>query len=247
MAMSDADAFPTNAYGVNSSGDFNKKKKPFRVFEDAGVKRDFGSIYGENVVQRTLDDANRVPTMLDSSLVPEESRRDRRRRRKKQSKVLTPEQKAFNAASRVMQARTGLDRLEAMQDTNYQVGSGGALRETPKELGSERGRMRRAARALQRVGATDEANKMFFGAEMAGMAEPNIVTQEERERREMEKRDEINLMRDNEAKEGQARKIARRILDKRKKRRSRGGLRTGRLDSGSRSGGIAKYSGSVGL
>ena len=86
--MSDADAFPTNAYGVNSSGDFNKKKKPFRVFEDAGVKRDFGSIYGENVVQRTLDDANRVPTMLESSLVPEESRRDRRRRRKKQSKIV---------------------------------------------------------------------------------------------------------------------------------------------------------------
>tara|TARA_R110002020_G_scaffold14699_2_gene52227 strand:- start:33683 stop:34402 length:720 start_codon:yes stop_codon:yes gene_type:complete len=239
MAMSDADAFPTNAYGVNSSGDFNKKKKPFRVFEDAGVKRDFGSTYGENLVQRTLDDANRVPTMLDSSLVP------KKRRRKKNQ--LTPEQKSFNAAQRVMQSRTGLDRLEAMQDDDYQVGSGGALRETPRELGSERGRMRRAARALQRVGATDEANKMFFGAEMAGMAEPNIVTQEERERREMEKRDEINLMRDNEAKEGQARKIARRILDKRKNRRSRGGLRTGRLDSGSRSGGIAKYSGSVGL
>ena len=239
MAMSDADAFPTNAYGVNSSGDFNKKKKPFRVFEDAGVKRDFGSIYGENLVQRTLDDANRVPTMLDSSLVP------KKRRRKKNQ--LTPEQKSFNAAQRVMQSRTGLDRLEAMQDDDYQVGSGGALRETPRELGSERGRMRRAARALQRVGAKDEANKMFFGAEMAGMAEPNIVTQEERERREMEKRDEINLMRDNEAKEGQARKIARRILDKRKKRRSRDGLRTGRLDSGSRSGGIAKYSGSVGL
>ena len=237
--MSDADAFPTNAYGVNSSGDFNKKKKPFRVFEDAGVKRDFGSTYGENLVQRTLDDANRVPTMLDSSLVP------KKRRRKKNQ--LTPEQKSFNAAQRVMQSRTGLDRLEAMQDDDYQVGSGGALRETPRELGSERGRMRRAARALQRVGATDEANKMFFGAEMAGMAEPNIVTQEERERREMEKRDEINLMRDNEAKEGQARKIARRILDKRKNRRSRGGLRTGRLDSGSRSGGIAKYSGSVGL
>ena len=214
--MSDADAFPTNAQGVNYSGQFNTMKK----------------------LPRLLDESE-ITTV---TMSPE-----KRRRRKKQSKVLTPEQKAFNAASRVMQARTGLDRLEAMQDDDYQLGSGGALRETPRELGSERGRMRRAARALKRVGATDEANKMFFGAEMAGMAEPNIVTQEERERREMEKRDEINLMRDNEAKEDQARKIARRILDKRKNRRSRGGLRTGRLGGGSRSGGIAKYSGSVGL
>ena len=147
----------------------------------------------------------------------------------------SPEQRAFDATQKVMQS-SGLDRLEAMQSDDYTIGSGSSLRQTPRELGSERGRMRRAARALRRQGATGEANKMFAMAELAGMDEPNIVTEEERKRREAEKNQEAALIASNQEKSQQARDMANRLANKK---------RRGVVEE--KDSNIAQYQGSVGL
>lgn len=88
----------------------------------------------------------------------------------------------YEAAQRVMGAKTGLDRLTAMQDPNYQLGSGSALRQAPRQLGTRSGAMRRAARSLRRVGASAQANQMFGAAAAQKLGEPNIMTEEQRGR-----------------------------------------------------------------
>ena len=178
--------------------------------------------YGSDIAKEAIKKF-KPPVMLDPSRVHQKEDRG------------SPEQRAFDATQKVMQSR-GLARLEAMQSDDYKIGSGSSLRQTPRELGSTRGRMRRAARALRRQGATGEANKMFAMAELAGMDEPNIVTEEERKRREAEKIQEASLLASNQEKSGQARDMANRLANKR-----RGGLArpTG--------GAIQQYQGSVGL
>tara|TARA_R110002020_G_scaffold58263_3_gene159724 strand:- start:4459 stop:5502 length:1044 start_codon:yes stop_codon:yes gene_type:complete len=92
------------------------------------------------------------------------------------------------AAQKVMGAR-GIEKQKAMQSDDYVLGSGSALRQTPRELGTLSGAMNRAGRRLQRKGAWGEAQKMFGGAEDQRRNEgsrirtPERIAQEEAERK----------------------------------------------------------------
>lgn len=86
---------------------------------------------------------------------------------------------AAAAAQNVMFQRqfgTGLGTLAAMQDPNYELGSGSALRQPARPIGSESGKYRRASRRLRRQGYGGAAQQMAMAGEMARMREPSIVT-----------------------------------------------------------------------
>lgn len=75
-----------------------------------------------------------------------------------------------------------LGAQEQMQDPNYQLGSGSALRKTPQPLAPDWTRMNRASRRLRRKGFAAEAAKMASMAELERLGTPNIATQEQRNR-----------------------------------------------------------------
>jgi hypothetical protein len=88
-------------------------------------------------------------------------------------------EKEKKAAHNVMFQRefgTGLDTYEAMQDPNYVLGSGSALRQPARRLESKSGAMRRAARRLRRQGYGAAAQQMAMGAEVARLGQPSIDT-----------------------------------------------------------------------
>ena len=98
------------------------------------------------------------------------------------------------AAQKVMGAR-GIEKQKAMQSDDYVLGSGSALRQTPRELGTFSGAMNRAGRRLQRKGAWGEAQKMFGGAEVERMNEGSrISTPQRRARKDAEQRRQADLM-----------------------------------------------------
>lgn len=76
----------------------------------------------------------------------------------------------------------GLGALNAMQDKNYVLGSGSALRQKPEPIAPEWTKMNRAARRLRRQGYTQEAGQMASLAEMERLGTPTIDTQEQRNR-----------------------------------------------------------------
>jgi len=66
-----------------------------------------------------------------------------------------PTESKEEAAQNVMFQRqygTGLGTLAAMQDPNYELGSGSALRQPARSIGPASGKFRRAARRLRRQG-----------------------------------------------------------------------------------------------
>lgn len=86
---------------------------------------------------------------------------------------------AFEAAQNVMFQReygTGLGTLKAMQDPNYELGSGSALNRPARAIGPESGKYRRASRRLRRQGYGDAAEKMALQGEMVRLGEPSIMT-----------------------------------------------------------------------
>lgn len=70
----------------------------------------------------------------------------------------------------------------AMQDPNYVLGSGSALRQKSQPIAPEWTKMNRAARRLRRQGYEQQAGQMASLAEMERLGTPNITTQEQRNR-----------------------------------------------------------------
>jgi hypothetical protein len=83
---------------------------------------------------------------------------------------------------------TGLGTLAAMQDTNYELGSGSALRQPARSIGPASGKFRRAARRLRRQGYGAAAQQMAAAGELAHMNKPSIDTQALRGQRMLQKR-----------------------------------------------------------
>jgi hypothetical protein len=75
-----------------------------------------------------------------------------------------------------------LGAQEAMQDENYGLGSGSALRQKPQPIAPEWTKMNRAARRLRRQGYTREAGQMASLAEVERLGTPNLMTQDQRNR-----------------------------------------------------------------
>lgn len=98
------------------------------------------------------------------------------------------------AAQKVMDAR-GLEKQKAMQSDDYVLGSGSALRRSPRELGTRSGAMNRAGRRLLRKGAAGEAFKMFGAAEAQKLSEGSAIqTPEQRKRLEAQQKRTAELM-----------------------------------------------------
>ena len=90
-----------------------------------------------------------------------------------------PTESKEEAAQNVMFQRqygTGLGTLAAMQDPNYELGSGSALRQPARSIGPASGKFRRAARRLRRQGYGAAAQRMALLGEMARAGEPSIDT-----------------------------------------------------------------------
>ena len=71
---------------------------------------------------------------------------------------------------------SGLDALAAMQDPNYELGSGSSLLKPSRSIGPASGKFRRAARSLARDGDREGAARMRLAGEMVRMGEPAIDT-----------------------------------------------------------------------
>ena len=101
-----------------------------------------------------------------------------------------PTESKEEAAQNVMFQRqygTGLGTLAAMQDSNYELGSGSALRQPARSIGPASGKFRRAARRLRRQGYGGAAQQMAMAGEMARMNEPSIDTPALRGQRMLQK------------------------------------------------------------
>jgi len=102
-----------------------------------------------------------------------------------------PTESKEEAAQNVMFQRqygTGLGTLAAMQDPNYELGSGSALRQPARSIGPASGKFRRAARRLRRQGYGDAAERMAMDGEKARVNEPSIDTKARRGQRMLQKR-----------------------------------------------------------
>jgi hypothetical protein len=89
----------------------------------------------------------------------------------------------------------GLGREKAMQSDDYVLGSGSALRRSPRELGTRSEAMNRAGRRLLRKGAWGEAQKMFGAAEAQKLSEGSAIqTPEQRKRLEAQQKRTAELM-----------------------------------------------------
>lgn len=82
----------------------------------------------------------------------------------------------------LQQAGQGLEAQKAMQNPDYQLGSGSALRQRRGEIAPEWARMNRAARRLERKGYRDQAGQMFAAAEIERVNSPSMVSQDQRNR-----------------------------------------------------------------
>lgn len=76
---------------------------------------------------------------------------------------------------------SGLAAQKAMQSPDYALGSGSALRQPARRIGTLSGDLNRASRRLRRQGYTAQAAQMAGQAEMQRMTEPSITTQADRE------------------------------------------------------------------
>lgn len=91
----------------------------------------------------------------------------------------TPTSSPEEAAQNVMfqkQFGSGLKSLAAMQDPNYELGSGSSLRQPARQIGTKSGALRRAARRLRKQGYGAQAGQFAADAEMLKLTEPSITT-----------------------------------------------------------------------
>lgn len=101
-----------------------------------------------------------------------------------------PTESKEEAAQNVMfqnQYGTGLGSLAAMQDPNYELGSGSSLNQPARAIGPASGKFRRASRRLRRQGYGAAAQQMAMAGEMARMDEPSIDTPALRGQRMLQK------------------------------------------------------------
>ena len=94
------------------------------------------------------------------------------------------------AAQNVMfqnQYGTGLGALAAMQDPNYELGSGSPLNQPARAIGPASGKFRSASRRLRRQGYGAAAQQMAMMGEMTRMGEPSIDTPALRGQRMLQK------------------------------------------------------------
>jgi len=101
-----------------------------------------------------------------------------------------PTESKEEAAQNVMFQRqygTGLGTLAAMQDPNYELGSGSALRQPARSIGPASGKFRRAARRLRRQGYGAAAQQMAAAGELARVNELSIDTPALRGQRMLQK------------------------------------------------------------
>lgn len=80
---------------------------------------------------------------------------------------------------------SGLGAQAAMQNPNYELGSGSALRQAPRQLGTQSGAMRREARRLRKQGYTAQAGQLAGAAAMQKLQEGSAIKSEAQRGREM--------------------------------------------------------------
>lgn len=129
---------------------------------------------------------------------------------------LSPEEAAQNVMFQ-KEFGSGLDALAAMQDPNYEVGSGSSLLKPARSIGPRSGGFRRASRRLRRQGYGAAAQQMAMAGEMARMGEPSIDTPAARGQRmaqriiagrETQKQDKILTETEKRAKEAEKRRAS---------------------------------------
>ena len=129
---------------------------------------------------------------------------------------LSPEEAAQNVMFQ-KEFGSGLDALAAMQDPNYEVGSGSSLLKPARSIGPRSGGFRRASRRLRRQGYGAAAQQMAMAGEMARMGEPSINTPAARKQRmtqriiagrETQKQDKILTETEKRAKEAEERRAS---------------------------------------
>lgn len=91
------------------------------------------------------------------------------------------------ATENVLSARTGLASLTAMQDDNYELGSGSPLSAPSRPIGPASGRARSAARRLRRKGYGKAAEQMSMAGEMAAISEPPIDSEYLKKQRDLDR------------------------------------------------------------
>lgn len=69
---------------------------------------------------------------------------------------------------------SGLGALAAMQDPNYELGSGSSLRQPARSIGTKSGALKRASRRLRRKGYGAQAGQMAMASEIQRLKEPSI-------------------------------------------------------------------------
>jgi len=128
--------------------------------------------------------------------------------------------KRKEAAQNVMYQKefgSGLDALAAMQDPNYEVGSGSSLLKPARSIGPRSGGFRRASRRLRRQGYGAAAQQMAMAGEIARMGESSIDTPAARGQRmtqriiagrETQKQDKILTETEKRAKEAEERRAS---------------------------------------
>lgn len=99
---------------------------------------------------------------------------------------LSPEEATQNVLFK-KEFGSGLDALAAMQDPNYELGSGSSLLKPARSIGPASGKFRRAARRLARGGDRAGAARMRLAGEMVRMGEPAIDTPAARGQRMFQK------------------------------------------------------------
>ena len=85
------------------------------------------------------------------------------------------------AARAVMLARAsgrGLEAGKIMQDPNYELGSGSSLRQAPRQLGTQSGRIKRLAREARKQGYSGAANQLFSAYAAQKLGEGSAITRE---------------------------------------------------------------------
>lgn len=87
----------------------------------------------------------------------------------------SPEEAAQNVQYQ-KQFGSGLSALSAMQDPNYELGSGSSLRQPARQIGTKSGMLRRASRRLRKQGYGAQAGQMAMASEVQRLNEPSIVT-----------------------------------------------------------------------
>lgn len=186
--------------------------------EQAGESLAGLSMFPEETKEDSPDPMKALATSLGESYVDLGMKAfDQEKAAKEKEAVATSKEEAAQKVLFQREFGTGLATLKAMQDPNYEIGSGSPLRQKARPIGPASGKFRRAARRLRRQGYGAAAQQMAMRGEMARMEEPSIDTPAARGQRmtqriiaarEAQKQDKILTETERRAKEAEARRMA---------------------------------------